>query len=154
MGFFRGLAGKALSGLANYYSGGLAGKVGNLIKSHSGLIGKVAGDIGRSVVPSKVRNAISSITDSALKLVPEGEVKSTLSKINDAAQGRDKNLSNTRTNLYKSSDSRIASGEGTIYGSSTAPINRSELTLNIREAPPIRKQRKSQKLMKKKRSKR
>ena len=123
---FSGLTGRLLGGIADYYSGGLAGKVGNLIKQHSGLIGKVAGGIGRAVLPEKVRNALSTITDAALKLVPEGEVKTTLSKINDAAQQRKDNgktLSNTKTNQYKSSNSRIAPGEGSIYGSSTAPRN-------------------------------
>ena len=128
MVLFSGLAGKALGGLANYYTGGLAGKVGNLVKEHSGLIGKIAGDIGRTVVPEKVRNALSSVADAALKLVPEGEVKSTLSKINDAAQGKSMNLSNAKTNQYKSSNSRIAPGEGSIYGSSTAPRNKNTLT--------------------------
>ena len=129
MGYFTGLAGKLLSGLANHYTGGLAGKAANLIKEHSGLIGKVTRDIGRAVLSDKTRNALSSVADAALKLVPEGEVKTTLSKINDAAQGRNNNnLSNTKTNQYKSSNSRIAPGEGSIYGSSTAPRNSNVLT--------------------------
>ena len=133
---FMGLAGKLLGGVANHYTGGLVGKAANLIKEHSGLIGKVTGGIGRAIVPDKVRNALSTVADAALKLVPEGEVKSTLSKINDAAQGRERNLSNTKTNQYKSSDSRIAPGEGSIYGSSTAPRNkesRSSGSLSFRD---------------------
>ena len=147
MGYFTGLTGKALGGIANFYTGGLAGKVGNFIKDHSGIIGKVAGDIGRYVVPGKVRNAISSITDSALELVPEGEVKTTLSKINDAAQGRNKTLSNTKTDQYKSSDSRIAPGEGSIYGSSTAPR---ELKYKESELANITKKKKTKRMKRKK----
>ena len=119
-----GLAGKLLGDVANHVTGGLAGKVGNTIAENSGLIGKIAGTVGRAVVPSKVRNALSTVADAALEIIPEGKVKTALKKMNDAAQSRSQpDISTAKSNQYKSSNSTIASGEGTIYGSATAPRN-------------------------------
>ena len=118
-----GLAGKLLGAAANHFTGGLAGKVGNAITENSGLVGKIAGKIGRAIVPSKVRNALSSVTDAAIDYVPEGKIKTALVKMNDAAEKRGVNISTAKSNQFKSSNSRIAPGEGSIYGASTAPRN-------------------------------
>lgn len=96
MGFFKnmvrnavGLAGKTVGDWANSVTGGLAGKVGNLVKENAGLIGKVAGGLGRAVLSDNARNFLSKAADKALKYIPNGSVKDALQKMNNAAQGRD-----------------------------------------------------------------
>ena len=98
MGFFKnmvrnavGLAGKTIGDWANAVTGGLAGKVGNLVKDNAGLLGKVAGGIGRAVLSDKARDFLSKAADKALKYIPNGSVKDALQKMNNAAQGRDEN---------------------------------------------------------------
>ena len=88
-----GLLGKTAMNYANGLTGGLAGKVLNtatdLADKHSGLIGKVAKTVGEHFLDEKTRNKISSYTDKAMKYIPEGKIKTALSKINNVAQGRD-----------------------------------------------------------------
>ena len=48
----------------------------------------------------ETRKKMSNFADKALKYIPDGKIKDTLSKINDAAQGRQniKPINNTQTN--------------------------------------------------------
>ena len=126
-----GLAGKVIGDAANHFTGGLAGKVGSAITENSGLVGKIAGAVGRAVVPSKVRNALSTVADAALEIIPEGKVKTALKKMNDVAQNRGTDISTAKTNQYKSSNSTIAAGEGTIYGGATVPRSTSANVVSI-----------------------
>lgn len=86
-----GLGGKVLMGAADNFTGGLASKLlettaGGLTK-HSGLIGKVAKGLGESFLSDNARSKIANIAESALKYVPEGNVKTALSSINKSAKG-------------------------------------------------------------------
>ena len=111
MGFLRslvkkgiGLAGKHLMNTANNMTGGLAGKIldkgVSIANKHSGLIGKTLNTIGKNIFSDETRNKMSNIADKALKYIPGGKIKDTLTKINDAAQGRQNNkpINNTHTN--------------------------------------------------------
>ena len=86
-----GLGGKVLMGAADSVSGGLASKLLDVSTSgltkHSGLIGKVAKGLGESFLSDSTRNKIANIADTALKYVPEGNVKTALSSINKSAKG-------------------------------------------------------------------
>ena len=97
-----GLAGKHLLNTANAYTGGLAGKIGsdalNYANKNSGLIGKALSTIGKSVFNDEARNKMSSLADKALKYIPDGKIKDTLTKINDSAQGRQTNNTLTKPN--------------------------------------------------------
>ena len=90
-----GLLGKTAMNYANGLTGGLAGQVldkaTDLVDKHSGLIGKVAKTVGNSFLNENTRNKISSFTDKAMKYIPEGKIKTALSKVNNIAQGRDAN---------------------------------------------------------------
>ncbi|KAK8834151.1 hypothetical protein M9Y10_025317 [Tritrichomonas musculus] len=71
MGFFKLLVKGALAhgtdALMNVATGGLAGKISNTIiigaKNNAGLIGKVAGGIGKHVLSKSTRNKLSNIAD-------------------------------------------------------------------------------------------
>ena len=97
-----GLLGKTAMNYANGLTGGLAGQVLNkatdLADKHSGLIGKVAKTVGNHFLDEKTRNKISSYTDKAMKYIPEGKIKTALSKINNVAQGRDVNYTQPKKN--------------------------------------------------------
>lgn len=88
-----GLAGNWAKGALNAATGGTAGVLGNKVLSaahkHSGVLGKVIGGVGRAILNDNTRNALSSAADTALKFIPGGKVKDTLSRINNVAQGRD-----------------------------------------------------------------
>lgn len=98
-GFFKnfvrqglGLAGKHLMNAANAATGGLAGKLVNGAidgaTKNAGVIGKVASQLGKRFLSDKTRNWLSKTADKALDYLPDGNVKTALSKINNAAQGR------------------------------------------------------------------
>ena len=95
-----GLVGKSLIGAANGMSGGLAGKLLNrsldYAKSHSGIIGKVAGDFGRRVFSDSIRNKLSNAANKAIEYIPSGKVKDTLKRINDATQNKPLKLTRKR----------------------------------------------------------
>ena len=99
-----GLAGKHLMNTANNMTGGLAGKIldkgVSIANKHSGLIGKTLNTIGKNIFSDETRNKMSNIADKALKYIPSGKIKDTLTKINDAAQGRQNNkpINNKQTN--------------------------------------------------------
>ena len=90
-----GLLGKTAMNYANGLTGGLAGQVldkaTDLVSNNAGLIGKVAKTVGNSFLNENTRNKISSFTDKAMKYIPEGKIKTALSKVNNVAQGRDAN---------------------------------------------------------------
>ena len=90
-----GLVGKHLMNAANAYTGGLAGKLINTgvdqADKHAGVIGNGLKWIGNKVLSDDSRQKLSNIVDKALDYIPDGKVKNTLSKINDAAQGRNNN---------------------------------------------------------------
>ena len=109
MGFFKSLVKGALKhgtgalmNVANTATGGLASKVSNSIvsgaKNNAGLIGKVASGIGKHVLSDSTRNKLSSIADKAIKYIPNGEVRTALTKINNVAQGRNENY-NVKTKM-------------------------------------------------------
>ncbi|KAK8897445.1 hypothetical protein M9Y10_015394 [Tritrichomonas musculus] len=86
-----GLVGKVLMGAADNFTGGLASKllettIGGLTK-HSGLIGKVAKGLGENFLSDNARCKKANIAESALKYVPEGNVKTALSSINKSVKG-------------------------------------------------------------------
>lgn len=87
-----GIAGKTLMNAADVYSGGLASKLTdkglNAIQKNSGIIGKVAGSIGRSVLSDSIRNKMSNAANQAIKYLPNGKVKDTLKSLNDSAQNK------------------------------------------------------------------
>ena len=95
-----GIAGKSLIGAANGMSGGLAGKLLNstldYAKTHSGIIGKVAGDFGRRVLSDSVRNRLANAATKAIEYIPSGKVKETLKRINDATQNKPLKLTRKR----------------------------------------------------------
>ena len=90
-----GLAGKHLMNAANAYTGGLAGKIFNKGLEHvdkqSGVIGNGLKWIGNKILSDENRQKLSNIADKVLDYIPDGKVKNTLSKINDAAQSRNMN---------------------------------------------------------------
>ena len=83
---------KSLMGAADAATGGLASKLSNTLisgaDSHAGLIGKVASGVGKALFSDKARNAMSNIANKAIDYLPSGNVKTALSKINNAAQGK------------------------------------------------------------------
>ena len=87
-----GLAGKTLMRAADGMSGGIASRLLNrtldYAKSHSGVIGKVAGDVGRKVLSESVRNKLSNAATNAIEYLPSGKVKDTLKRINEATQNK------------------------------------------------------------------
>lgn len=87
-----GLAGKTLMNAADVYSGGLASKLTdkglNAIQKNSGVIGKVAGSIGRSVLSDSIRNKMANAANQAIKYLPSGKVKDTLKSLNDSTQNQ------------------------------------------------------------------
>lgn len=58
---------------------------GGLTK-HAGVIGQIAKGLGESYLSDSTRNRLASIADTALKYVPEGNVKTALSSINKSAK--------------------------------------------------------------------
>jgi hypothetical protein len=99
--------------------GGIVNKLGragaDLIRNNRdkvvGIAGKVAGEIGRNILPEHVRNAVSTIADKAIDLVPEGKVKETLKELNDTAQDRNNNYTKSNVTINPASD---VYGVGTI----------------------------------------
>lgn len=87
-----GIAGKTLMNAADVYSGGLASKLTdkglNAIQKNSGIIGKVAGGIGRFVLSDSFRDKMSNAANQAIKYLPNGKVKDTLKSLNDSAQNK------------------------------------------------------------------
>jgi hypothetical protein len=93
-----GLLSKALSfggnllgaGL-NHLTGGTAGVIGSKVldaaHKHSGLIGKVASAVGKHVLSDETRSNISNLADKAIKALPQGKIKDTLSSISSSARG-------------------------------------------------------------------
>ena len=68
-----GIAGKALMTAADSASGGLASKVMNrglgIAAKNSGVIGKVAGGIGRNFLSAIIRSRMASMADNTLKIL-------------------------------------------------------------------------------------
>ena len=87
-----GIAGKALMTAADSASGGLASKVMNrgldIATKNSGVIGKVAGGIGRNFLSDTIRSRMASMADKTIDYLPSGKLKSTLKSLNDATQNK------------------------------------------------------------------
>ena len=126
-----GLLGKTAMNYANGLTGGIAGQVldkaTDLVSNNAGLIGKVARNVGKSFLDENTRNAISSFTDKAMKYIPEGKIKTALSKVNNVAQGRDANYSpkggfsiSNMSNMAKKAANAVASTANTV--ASTAKV--------------------------------
>ena len=90
-----GLVGKHLMNAANAYTGCLAGKIINKgveqADKNAGLIGSGLRWIGNKILNDDHRQKLRNFVDKALDYIPDSKLKNTLSKINDAAQGRDIN---------------------------------------------------------------
>lgn len=102
-----GLAGNQVMNMANSATGGLAGKIFNAtvnkVNKNSGIIGKVARGLGKKFLNDKTREKISNITDTAIKYIPKGNVRTALENINNAAQGKSNH--NIKTKYNKQLDS-------------------------------------------------
>lgn len=96
-----GAVGNYLMNIADAHTGGLAGKLMRktmkFTDKNSGLIGKVVGDIGRSVLPLNARNALTNASNKAIDLLPSGKIKDTLKSINESAVDRN----DDRTQYYQ-----------------------------------------------------
>lgn len=94
-----GLLGKAAMGVADHYTGGLASKFVNkgldAVNRNSGLIGKVAGNIGRSVLSDSTRNKMANAANKAIEYLPSGKVKDTLKSLNESTQNGGSNIPTT-----------------------------------------------------------
>lgn len=106
-----GSAANWAKGALNSATGGMAGVLGNKVldaaHKHSGILGKVVGGVGRAILNDNARNTLSKAADTAMKFIPSGKVKDTLSRINNAAQNRP---DNSDINNYKSSKSVSSRG--------------------------------------------
>ena len=100
-----GLAGKHLINSVNSASGGLIGKLVNdgidYANKNAGIIGKGLRIMGKNYLSDGVRNTLSNLTDKALEHMPDGNVKDTLTKLNNIAQGRNKRHGLTKRSKYK-----------------------------------------------------
>ena len=68
---------------------GAAGKwIGNKIDSNAGVIGKHLGSFGENAMAGPQRWLVKNIADFAINRLPKGNVKDTLTKISNAAQGK------------------------------------------------------------------
>ena len=123
-----GLLGKTAMNYANGLTGGLAGQVldkaTDLVDKHSGLIGKVAKTVGNSFLNENTRNKISSFTDKAMKYIPEGKIKTALSKVNNVAQGRDANYT-PKGGFSMSNMAKKAANVVTSAAKTSAPVAKS-----------------------------
>lgn len=95
MGFGKFLGDLALAGISNTGLGAAAGLIGKgaswlgrKIYEKAGVIGKHLGNLGKETLPKYDRFVWSNAADFAINHMPKGNIKDTLSKINDAAQGR------------------------------------------------------------------
>ena len=99
-----GIAGKTLMRAADGASGGIASRLLNrtldYAKSNSGVIGKVAGNIGRRVLSDSVRDKLSNAATKAIEYIPSGKVKDTLKRINDATQNKPLKLTRKKHRKY------------------------------------------------------
>lgn len=73
-------------GLGKFLKSGV-GLIGKVVHRASPFIGKALGAYGRTFVSAPVRKLAGSAADVAIKNMPDGRVKETLARINDAAQG-------------------------------------------------------------------
>ncbi len=122
-----GTAGRYIGNMANAATGGTAGIAGkwllNKAHDHAGTIGKVARGLGQQFLSKETRDKLSSAADTALKYLPGGKIKDTLSKINDAAQGR--KATSQKPPTLKSSKATVAAGEGNVYNNNAVrSVNR------------------------------
>lgn len=95
MGFGKFLGDLALAGIGHTGLGAAAsllGKgaqwIGSKISNNAGMIGKHLRKYAKDTMPKYDRYVWSNAADFAINHMPNGNVKDTLSKINDAAQGR------------------------------------------------------------------
>lgn len=95
MGFGKFLGDLALAGIGHTGIGAAAsllGKgaqwIGSKITNNAGMIGKHLRRYAKDTMPKYDRFVWGNAADFAINHMPKGNVKDTLSKINDAAQGR------------------------------------------------------------------
>lgn len=121
-----GYLGKRISNNLDAATGGLSSHIGKKVldfsHKHSGTIGKIAGNIGRHVLTDKARNVLSNATDTALKYVPDGKIKDTISNISKAAKNNTSvvDLGKSPSNKVNSPNSTVSTGK-TTYGQYTKP---------------------------------
>lgn len=105
MGFGKFLGDLALAGIGHTGLGAAAsllGKgaqwIGSKISNNAGMIGKHLRKYAKDTIPKYDRYVWSNAADFAINHMPKGNVKDTLSKINDAAQGRTHPQSTVKNN--------------------------------------------------------
>ena len=123
MGFMN--AAKNFGGLTSKYlqrafesAKGITNSVGNFLNEHGEQLGNSLGIAGQLIAPIAFPVAAKAFNTVA-NVLPDNKITSTLKKISDGTTF--KNLHDSPSSQYKSSESRTVPGEGIIYGQSTAP---------------------------------
>ena len=123
MGFMN--AAKNFGGLTSKYlqrafesAKGITNSVGNFLNEHGEQLGNSLGIAGQLIAP-KVFPVAAKAFNTVANVLPDNKITSTLKKISDGTTF--KNLHDSPSSQYKSSESRTVPGEGIIYGQSTAP---------------------------------
>ena len=84
-----GVVGKSIMNVADAHTGGLASQLLNktmdFTNDNAGIIGKVVGGIGRSVLSNNARKKLADVSTNAINMLPSGKVKQTLKSINESA---------------------------------------------------------------------
>ena len=84
-----GVVGKSIMNVADAHTGGLASQLLNktmdFTHGNAGIIGKVVGGIGRSVLSNNARKKLADVSTNAINMLPSGKVKQTLKSINESA---------------------------------------------------------------------
>ena len=84
-----GVVGKSIMNVADAHTGGLASQLLNktmdFTNDNAGIIGKVVGGIGRSVLSNSARKKLADVSTNAINMLPSGKVKQTLKSINESA---------------------------------------------------------------------
>ena len=84
-----GVVGKSIMNVADAHTGGLASQLLNktmdFTNDNAGIIGKVVGGIGRSVLSNNARKKLADVSTNAINMLPSGQVKQTLKSINESA---------------------------------------------------------------------
>ena len=67
---------------------GLYNAATDFMDNHSGLIGKVAGHVGKKFLSQNMRDKISNAANEVIDVLPNSKLKGALIKINNAAQNK------------------------------------------------------------------
>jgi hypothetical protein len=114
--------------------GGAINKLGRMAGNYvsenrdkiAGLAGKALGAVGREFIPQGARDFMSKAADTALSVLPDSKVKTTLQHLNNSAQ--------ERPNEYKKSDVTI-NPTSDVYNSATVKQEKANDTLHTKPSP-------------------